>query len=72
MEVILANTSPYYLRRDDAARYIRDTWGIPCSRAWLAKLSVVGGGPLYRLAGRFPIYAPTELDEWAKERISAP
>ncbi len=68
----MTDASPYYLRRDDAARYIRETWGIPCSRAWMAKLSVVGGGPVYRLAGRFPIYAPADLDAWAKERIGAP
>lgn len=72
MEVTLTNASPYYLRRNDAARYIRETWGIPCSRVWMAKLVSVGGGPTYRLAGRFPIYAPADLDSWAKARIGAP
>lgn len=61
-----------YLRRSDAAAYVRLTWGIPCSAKWLAKLAVVGGGPVYRKAGRFPIYTPDDLDLWAESRISAP
>lgn len=65
-------TPPNYLRRKDAAFYITGRWGFPCSRQWLAKLAVVGGGPLYRKAGRTPIYAPSDLDAWAIERIGAP
>jgi len=65
-------SSAVYLRRDDAARHIRETWGLPCSPRWLAKLAVVGGGPTYRKAGRTPIYAPADLDTWAKSRIGAP
>lgn len=61
-----------YLRRADAAHYVVDTWGIPCSTRWLAKLAVVGGGPVFRKAGRFPIYDPADLDAWAETRISAP
>lgn len=62
----------YYLRRDQAAQYIRDVWGIPCSPTWLAKLAVVGGGPVFRKAGRFPIYSAADLDAWAESRIGAP
>ncbi|WP_421761331.1 hypothetical protein [Devosia sp.] len=29
-------------------------------------------GPVYRKAGRFPIYAPDDLDTWAQRRIGAP
>ncbi len=65
-------TTQRYLRRADAAYYVRTTWGIPCSAKWLAKLAVVGGGPIFRKAGRFPIYAPTDLDAWAEARIGAP
>lgn len=61
-----------FLRRTDAATYVRAIWGIPCSSRWLAKLAVTGGGPLYRKAGRFPIYAPEDLDMWAQARIGAP
>jgi hypothetical protein len=35
-------------------------------------LAVVGGGPIYRKAGRTPIYAPADLDAWAQARIGAP
>ena len=64
--------SPVYLRRDKAAQHIRETWGLPCSPRWLAKLAVVGGGPIYRKAGRTPIYAPADLDALAQARIGAP
>jgi hypothetical protein len=61
-----------YLRRADAAVYVRSTWGIPCSTRWLAKLAVTGGGPIFRKVGRFPIYAPADLDAWAEHRIGKP
>ncbi len=61
-----------YLSRLEAAQYVREEWGFPCSGKWLAKLAVTGGGPVYRKAGRFPIYDPVELDAWAEARISAP
>jgi hypothetical protein len=58
-----------FLRRADAAAYVSQTYGFPCSRQWLAKLAVIGGGPIFRKAGRFPIYRPTDLDQWAQARI---
>jgi hypothetical protein len=58
-----------FLRRADAAAYVRRTYGFPCSRQWLAKLAVIGGGPVFRKAGRFPIYRPADLDAWAQSRI---
>ncbi len=64
--------APHYRRRPEAARYVRETWGLPCSPSWLAKLAVVGGGPIFRKAGRFPIYADEDLDSWAQSRIGAP
>lgn len=65
-------TSQRYFRRAEAAHYVHEKWGFPCSTKWLAKLAVVGGGPVYRKAGRFPIYHPDDLDVWAESRISAP
>jgi hypothetical protein len=65
-------TPPRYFRRVHAAHYVRETWGIPCSPKWLAKLAVTGGGPIYRKAGRFPIYKPADLDAWAEARIGIP
>lgn len=61
-----------FLRRGDAAQYVQATFGFPCSRQWLAKLAVTGGGPVYRKAGRTPIYAPADLDAWASARIGEP
>jgi hypothetical protein len=58
------------LRREAAANYVREKFGIPCARSWLAKLACAGGGPSYRLAGRIPLYAPADLDNWATSRLS--
>ncbi len=60
-----------FLKITPAAAYVRDTWGMPCSPRWLAKLAVVGGGPIYSKAGRTPLYTTNDLDEWAKQRIGA-
>ncbi|MET4750393.1 hypothetical protein [Bradyrhizobium sp. RT11b] len=58
------------LRRKDAARYVEDVHGQPCSPKTLAKQAVVGGGPPYRKAGKFPLYEPDDLDEWALGKLS--
>ena len=63
---------PRYLRRGSAARYVRERWGMPCQASWLAKLAVIGGGPVFRKCGRFPIYAIEDLDSWVQQRLSAP
>jgi len=60
------------MRRADAARYIRETHGIPCAPTTLAKYAVLGGGPAFRKAGKFPIYSRDDLDTWAHSRISKP
>jgi hypothetical protein len=67
----LTAPSPRYFRRAEAAHYVRETWGMPCSSKWLAKLAVVGGGPIYRKAGRFPLYTADDLDYWAESRLGA-
>jgi hypothetical protein len=63
---------PSNMRRADAARYIRETHGIPCAPATLAKYACLGGGPTFRKAGKFPIYARADLDAWADLRLSKP
>ena len=68
----MTTTTSKYLRRAAAAHYVRETWGMPCSSKWLAKLAVLGGGPVYRKAGRFPLYTPEDLDSWAESRLGAP
>jgi hypothetical protein len=58
------------LRRKKAAKYVEEMHGQPCSPKTLAKLAVVGGGPAYRKAGKFPLYEPDDLDEWAMAKLS--
>ena len=58
-----------FLRRKQAADYISRSWGIPLSPRTLAKLAVVGGGPPFRKAGRFPMYEPADLDAWVERRL---
>jgi hypothetical protein len=58
------------LRRTEAAAYVTETYGIPCSPKTLAKLACVSSdGPPFRLAGRFPLYPTSGLDAWAKSKI---
>jgi hypothetical protein len=67
-----ARSGRQFLRRSDAAAYVTEEYGFPCSRQWLAKLAVIGGGPVFRKAGRYPVYEPSELDRWAEARIGPP
>jgi hypothetical protein len=62
-------SQPTYLRRDEAASYVRAKYGFPCSKQWLARLAVIGGGPAFRKAGRFPLYDTPDLDAWAQSKI---
>src|SRR5260370_38777150 len=62
----------HFLRRSDAATYVTERYACPCSRQWVAKLAVIGGGPVFRKAGRYPVYEPSELDQWAKAHIGPP
>lgn len=68
----MTTPTAHYFRRAIAAHYVRETWGLPCSSKWLAKLAVTGGGPVYRKAGRFPVYTAAELDAWAESRLGSP
>jgi len=70
--VLIPAAGQRYLSRAGAAQYVGRRYGFPCSRQWLAKLAVLGGGPIFRKAGRNPIYAPTDLDDWAMARIGEP
>jgi hypothetical protein len=58
------------LRRTEAAKYVTDTYGIPCSPKTLAKLACVSSeGPAFRMAGRTPLYPIPTLDAWAQSKI---
>jgi hypothetical protein len=63
---------PAYLRRAQAAEYVRQRWGLPCSHGYLHKLASVGGGPIFHRAGKCPLYLEDDLDAWARSRISGP
>lgn len=57
-------------RRKDAAAYLRNVKGVPCTQGWLAKLAVTGDGPPFRYYGRFPIYDNSDLDAFVESRMS--
>lgn len=59
-----------HLRRSEAAKYVTDTYNIPCSPKTLAKLACVSSeGPPFRKAGPFPLYPISGLDAWARGKI---
>jgi hypothetical protein len=57
------------LRRREAAVYMKAVWGVERTKATLAKLACIGGGPAFCRDGRFPLYAPSDLDDWARSKI---
>lgn len=59
-----------WLRRKEAAEYVRKTFGVPCAPSTLAKLASVGGGPPYKRFGRHPMYFETGLRAWVQSRMS--
>jgi hypothetical protein len=46
-----------YFRRNEASAYLKNHFAIQASISYLAKLAVVGGGPAFHKAGRWPIYS---------------
>jgi hypothetical protein len=69
----MTHQSALYLRRDDAAAYIRQKHNISCTAGYLAKLASIGGGPVFhRLHNRWALYTQQDLDTWALSRISGP
>jgi hypothetical protein len=38
----------------------------------MANLAVTGAGPVYRLVGKYAVYADEDLDCWARSRITSP
>jgi hypothetical protein len=63
-----------FLSRQEASTYILERYGEPCSVSpkTLAKLAVIGGGPVFRKFGRRVAYSHEALDAWAEGRLSAP
>ena len=68
-----AQPQPRYLSRAEAASYVTQKYGFPCSEQTLAKLAVKGQGPQFKRAnGRFAVYPVANLDAWAVTRIADP
>ena len=60
------------LRRKAASDYLHETHGLERAPSTLAKLAVIGGGPIFRRIGRVPLYATDDLDKWVASKLSAP
>jgi len=58
----------FYIRRSEAAKYLKDNYGVGTTGT-LAKLACIGGGPSFRKLGRFPLYTKEDLDNWANEKL---
>ena len=70
MENTVIDANDRLLRRSEAAKYVVETYNVPCSPKTLAKLACVSSdGPPFRRAGRFPLYPVSGLDAWAKSKI---
>jgi len=58
------------LRRADASKYLKETWGIDFATGTLAKIACTSSdGPPFHKAGRWPLYPKTGLDEFALRRL---
>lgn len=60
-----------FLDRAEAAQYLTER-GLRVSKTTLQKWVTVGGGPSYRRWGNRAVYQPSDLDEWADKKLSAP
>jgi hypothetical protein len=70
MSATTSNHAERLLRRAEAAKYVVETYNVPCSRKTLAKMACIrSDGPPFRLAGRFPLYPTSGLDAWARSKI---
>lgn len=60
---------PNRMRRREASQYLQEEHGVRLAHSTLAKLAVLGGGPAFRLDGRFPLYDRETLDAYASARL---
>src|SRR5690242_10529230 len=58
------------LKPREASDYLIEKYGIRRSFQTLAKLRVVGGGPLFRKAGRDVLYEQADLDRFAAQILT--
>ena len=62
---------PLNMYSAEAAQYIREVYGIPCTNMTLFRYELLGGGPAFRKV-KFAIYSRDDLDTWARSRLSKP
>jgi hypothetical protein len=69
----MSNVDPTktWLNRAEAAGYVTAR-GAPVTKAQLAKLACLGGGPPYRRWGNRTLYTAEELDAWLESRMRVP
>jgi hypothetical protein len=61
---------PPNLRRQEASRYLRETYGLQVQPSTMAKwFCTKSDGPKAFSAGRIPLYPRAELDAWATRRL---
>src|SRR5262249_27761667 len=61
---------PRYLRRSEAARYLREEWGWRGTAGTRAKIAALTNeGPKMPSAGRIPLSPPRSLDQYALQNI---
>ena len=61
-----------FLRRKAASGYLHEVHGLDRAPGTLAKLAVIGGGPVFRRVGRVPLYSTDDLDKWVASKLSPP
>jgi hypothetical protein len=61
-----------FLRRKAASDYLHETHGLERAPSTLAKLAVIGGGPIFQRIGRVPLYATDDLYKWVASMFSPP
>ena len=71
VEGVVTDPSMRFMRRPEAARYLKDKYGFGASRT-LAKGVVTGDTPVFHKAGRIVLYTREALDAWALAKISGP
>jgi len=63
---------PAKMDRETASDYLKQVHGVQAARATLARMASVGGGPVYSLCGRRPVYDRADLDSWARSKLTPP
>jgi hypothetical protein len=65
-----SDNSDRLFRRTEAANYLTETYGFPCSPKTLAKWAcLTSDGPPFRMFGRTPLYPQSCLDTWVQGRL---